>query len=134
VPAAPSRIVEVAYRAYNESATYATIARIHEGVSAGVTLAVSPTATTSTRTIVLSGRVDGAVPRQGVVVELLVHYLGHWEPFRSVRTTKTGRFRVNYQFQGGRGKFPFRARVRSDQLEFPFTLGQSTTHNVKTSA
>ena len=80
----------------------------------------------------LSGRVDGAVPHQGVVVELLVHYLGKWEPFRSIRTTKTGRFRVDYQFEGGRGTFPFRARVRGDQLDFPFTLGQSAIRDVKT--
>jgi len=132
VPAGPSRLVEVAYRAYSHSTTYATIARVHEDVAAGVALSVKPTATSSTGRIVLAGRVQGAVPHQGVVVELLVRYLGHWEPFRSVRTTKTGRFRVDYQFQGGRGTFPFRARVRGDQLDFPFTVGQSTIRDVKT--
>jgi hypothetical protein len=81
---------------------------------------------------VLSGRVQGAVPPQGVVVELLVHYLGHWEPFRSIRTPKNGRFRVVYQFQGGRGVFPFRARVWGHQQNFSFTLGQSKIHDVDT--
>jgi len=132
VPAGPSRLVEIAYRAYSKNTTYATVARVQEDVAAGVTLTVKPTATSSTGRIVLSGRVEGAVPHQGVVVELLVRYLGHWEPFRSARTTKAGRFHVDYQFQGGRGRFPFRARVRGDQLDFPFTLGQSTIHNVKT--
>ena len=59
-----------------------------------------------------------------------MHYLGHWEPFRSIRTTKTGRFHVDYQFQGGRGTFPFRARVRGHQQNFSFTLGQSKVHDV----
>jgi hypothetical protein len=130
VPAGPSRIVEVGYRAYSKSTTYATITRVQENVSAGVTLAVTPTSTTATGKLVLTGRVEGAVPPQGVVVELLVHYLGHWEPFRSIRTTKTGRFRVVYQFQGGRGTFPFRARVRGHQQNFSFTLGQSKVHDV----
>jgi len=132
VPAGPSRLVEVAYRANSDDTTYATVARMEEQVSAGVTLTVAPTATSSNGSIALTGRVEGAVPHQGVVVELLVHYLGHWEPFRSVRTSKTGRFRVRYQFQGGRGRFPFRARVRGDQLSFPFTLGQSKVHDVDT--
>jgi hypothetical protein len=131
VPAGPSRLVEVAYRAYSNSTTYATIARIQENVSAGVTLTVTPTRTSPTGQIVLTGTVEGAVPPHGVVVELLVHYLGHWEPFRSIRTTKTGRFRVIYQFEGGRGTFPFRARVRGHQQKFSFTLGQSQIRDVK---
>jgi hypothetical protein len=132
VPAGPSRLIEVAYRAYSNAKTYATVTRMEEQVAAGVTLTVKPTATSANGSIVLTGRVEGAVPHQGVVVELLVHYLGRWEPFRSVRTSKTGRFRVVYQFQGGRGVFPFRARVRGDQRSFPFTLGQSKVHDVDT--
>jgi hypothetical protein len=132
VPAGPSRIVEVAYRAYSASTTYATIARVQENVSAGVTLAVTPAQTSSTGRIVLTGKVEGVLPKQGVVVELLVHYLGHWEPFRSIRTPESGRFRVVYQFQGGRGMFPFRARVRGHQQSFSFTLGQSKVHDVHT--
>ena len=132
VAAGPSRLVEVAYRAYSNSTTYATTARLQENVAAGVTLTVSPTHTTAAGRIVLSGRVEGAVPPQGVVVELLVHYLGHWEPFRSIRTPKSGRFRVVYEFQGGRGVFPFRARVWGHQQNFSFTLGQSKVHDVRT--
>jgi hypothetical protein len=132
VPAGPSRLVEVAYRAFNSETTYATVATVQEEVAAGVALAVAPTRTTPSGTIILTGRVEGQVPPTGVVVELLVHYLGHWEPFRTTRTGRSGAFRVAYRFEGGRGLFPFRARIRADQAGFPYTLGQSQARNVTT--
>jgi hypothetical protein len=82
--------------------------------------------------IALSGRVLGPIPPQGVVVELLVHYRGHWEPFRDPRTDSRGRFRVAYQFEGGVGRFPFRALVFGRQGGFPFALGESRAVDVTT--
>lgn len=95
-------------------------------------LAVSPRRTGSEGTITLSGRVLGSVPPQGVVVELLVHYRGHWEPFRTPRTNAAGRFKVVYQFEGGVGRFPFRALVFGGQSGFPFIQGQSGSVDVTT--
>jgi hypothetical protein len=132
VPAGPSRLVEVAYRAFSGDGSYAAVAKVEESVDAGVQLNISPHSTGTTGTIVLSGQVSGPVPSQGVVVELLVHYRGHWEPFRDPRTDSNGRFQVVYQFQGGIGRFPFRAEVFGGQSGFPFTHGDSGSVDVAT--
>jgi hypothetical protein len=132
VPGAPSRMIEIAYRAFSADTSYAVVANIAEAVDAGVKLAVSPHRTGSEGTIALSGRVLGPVPRQGVVVELLVRYRGHWEPFRDPRTDSRGRFRVVYQFQGGIGRFPFRALAFGGQSGFPFSSGESGAVDVST--
>jgi hypothetical protein len=132
VPGGPSRMIEVGYRAFSADADYSATAKVQESVRAGVKLSVSPRTTGSEGTITLSGRVLGPVPAQGVVVELLVHYRGHWEPFRDPRTDSHGRFRVVYQFQGGIGRFPFRAEVPGVQAGFPFGNGNSQVVDVRT--
>ncbi len=132
VPGAPSRMIEIAYRAFSADTSYAAVANIAEAVDAGVKLAVSPHRTGPEGTITLSGRVLGPVPPQGVVVELLVRYRGHWEPFRDPRTDSRGRFRVVYQFQGGIGRFPFRALAFGGQSRFPFSSGESGAVDVST--
>jgi hypothetical protein len=132
VPAGPSRLIEVAYRAFSADSGYAAEAKIEESVRAGVRLIIAPRRTSSEGTITLSGRVLGPVPRQGVMVDLLVHYRGRWEPFRTPRTDAAGHFAVSYQFQGALGRFPFRAEVPSSQADFPFGYGLSEVVNVAT--
>ncbi len=132
VPAGPSRTIELGYRAFSADSSYAASAKLHESVRAGVQLTVNPRTTTSDGTITLSGKVFGSIPPQGVVVELLVHYRGRWEPFRDPRTDERGRFHVVYQFQGGIGRFPFRAVVFGNQGGFPFAPGESRTVDVTT--
>jgi hypothetical protein len=132
VPAGPSRLIEVAYRASTGEGGYAAEAKVQESVQAGVQLDVSPSRTGPEGTITLSGQVDGHVPQQGIVVDLLVHYRGRWEPFRTPRTNSHGRFRVLYQFEGGVGRFPFRALAFAGQSGFPFSSGESGVVNVTT--
>jgi hypothetical protein len=132
VPAGPSRLIEIAYRAFSSDASYATVAGVKETVDAGVRLRVSPTHTGPEGTIVLSGTVEGPIPQQGALVDLLVHYRGRWEPFRTPRTNAHGRFRVVYQFEGGVGRFPFRAEVPGGQAGFPFGSGNSRVVDVST--
>ena len=132
VPGGPTRTIEIAYRAFSTDASYAAVAKIAEAVEAGVKLAVSPHRTGSEGTITLSGQVLGPVPAQGVAVELLVHYRGRWEPFRVPQTDSRGRFEVVYQFQGGIGRFPFRASVLGGQAGFPFAHGESRPVDVTT--
>lgn len=95
-------------------------------------LRITPKHTSPTGTITLTGTVAGPIPRHGVVVELLVRYLGRWVPFRTPRTTKTGHFRVKYLFQGASGRFPFQVQVRGGQAGFPYAVGYSNTINVRT--
>jgi hypothetical protein len=132
VPAGPSRLIDVAYRASTGASAYAAEAKVQESVSAGVQLGVSPSRTGAEGTITLSGKVEGPVPRQGVVVDLLVHYRGRWEPFRTPRTNSHGAFRVVYQFEGGVGRFPFRALAFGGQSGFPFSSGESGAVDVTT--
>ena len=131
-PAGPSRTIEVAYRAFSGDGAYAATGRIIESVQAGVQLAISPRRTSSEGAITLTGRVLGPVPPQGVSVDLLVHYRGHWEPFRTPRTDAAGRFTVVYQFEGARGRFPFRAEVPPSQADFSFSRGLSGVVDVVT--
>lgn len=132
VPGGPTRTIEIAYRAFSTDTSYAAVAKIAEQVDAGVKLAVSPHRTGSEGTITLSGQVLGPVPAQGVAVELLVHYRGRWEPFRVPQTDSRGRFEVVYQFEGGIGRFPFRAAVLGGQTGFPFAHGESRAVDVTT--
>ena len=132
VGSGPSRLIDVGYRAFSGDAGYAALGRVRETVAAGVRLRISPTRTGSEGMIVLSGTVEGPIPRQGTIVDLLVHYRGRWEPFRTPRTNGRGRFRVLYQFEGGVGRFPFRAEVPGGQAGFPFGSGESRVVNVST--
>jgi hypothetical protein len=132
LPAAPSRLIEVAYRAFSADTNYTVQAKITELVRAGVRLEIAPRQASANGTIVLTGRVLGPVPAQGVVVELLVHYRGRWEPFRDPRTDSSGHFRVVYQFEGGIGRFPFRAAVPAGQASFPYSSGYSNVVDVTT--
>jgi hypothetical protein len=125
VPPGSSRLVEVAYRAFGSDGAYSARASLQETVGAGVALRVTPRRTGSAGTIRLSGKVQGPIPAHGVIVELLVHYLGLWQPFRTPRTDSAGRFTVSYRFQGGVGRFPFRAQVPAGQAGFPFGQGLS---------
>jgi hypothetical protein len=125
VPGGPSRLIEVGYRAWSANSNYAARANINESVDAGVQLTVSPRRTESHGVIVLAGRVAGPIPKHGVIVELLVHYRGSWQPLRTPETSSTGRFKAKYQFHGASGQFPFRATVRAGQAAFPFATGSS---------
>jgi hypothetical protein len=132
VPAGPSRLVEVAYRAFADDANYAAQATIDESVNASVQLSITPRDTNPDGTIILTGKVQGPIPPQGTIVELLVHYRGHWEPFRAPRTDPSGNFDVPYQFEGGIGHFPFRAEIPAGQANFPFSGGSSKVVYVTT--
>ncbi len=132
IPAGPSRTIVVAYRALSTDSTYAASAHMRENVKAGVQLNITQHTTSPTGTIRLSGRVQGPIPPQGTLVELLVHYRGHWEPLRKPRTNRNGYFKALYQFQGAVGRFPFLAEVPLGQASFPYTRGYSNIVNIHT--
>ena len=133
VPAGPSRLIDVAYRAFSTDTGYAAQAKIEESVGAGVQLDVSPRRASSEGAITLTGTVQGPIPKRGAIVDLLVHYRGRWEPFRTPRTDARGHFRVIYRFEGAIGRFPFRAEVPAGQAGFPFASGYSRVVDVATS-
>lgn len=138
VPKGPSRLVQVAYRAFALEAGYAAKASVKEAVKASAHLRITPTSTTPSGMIVLTGAVQGPVPRAGALVDLLVFYHGRWVPIPSaskdatVRTDSAGHFTVAYRFQGGTGRFPFRAEMPAGQAGFPYARGYSNKVDVTT--
>jgi hypothetical protein len=132
VSAGPSRTIEIAYRALSSDTNYAATAPIQETVDASAQLTITPHHTDPTGTIILSGHAEGPIPPQGTIVELLVYYRGHWNPFRDPRTNSHGTFHVEYQFQGAIGRFPFRAQIPAGQAGHPYTTGYSKIVNVST--
>jgi 5-hydroxyisourate hydrolase-like protein (transthyretin family) len=119
IPAGPSRLIDLAYPT-PERDGYATQTEMLETVNAGLRLRITPRHTSPTGTVQMEGQVLGALPADGVVVEVLVYYLGQWQPIRTPRTGSDGRLRLNYRFQQASGQFPFRLRVRYAQLGFPY--------------
>lgn len=125
VPAGPSRLVDLAYRGPSVVGGYVAQTEVLENVTAGLRLRITPRRTTPTGTVRFEGRVLGVVPPHGVVVEVLVYYLGQWQPIRTPRTSGSGRLRVSYRFNRASGQFPFRLRVRDGQVGFPYGEGCS---------
>lgn len=119
IPAGPSRLIDLAYPT-PERGRYATQTEMLETVTAGLRLRITPRRTIPTGTVQLEGQVLGVLPADGVVVEVLVYYLGHWQPIRTPRTGPDGRLRLNYRFHQASGQFPFRLRVRYGQVGFPY--------------
>jgi hypothetical protein len=132
VPAGPSRLIEIAYRAFPTDTSYSAQAGIEESVNADVQLHITPRRTSPGGTITLTGTVQGPIPARGAIVELLVHYRGRWEPFRTPRTNSHGHFHVEYQFEGATGHFPFYAEVPAGQAGFPYASGHSQVIDVTT--
>ena len=124
-------MIVLAYRAFTD-AGYAAQANIRESVAAGVQLRIAPRRTTPNGTIILTGKVQGPIPPKGALVDLLVYYRRHWEPFHTTRTDRDGRFTVVYQFEGAVGRFPFRAEAPQGQARFPYSGGYSNVIDVAT--
>ena len=132
VPAGPSRLILIDYRAYSSEVGYSAQAAIEETVSASVQIRVTPRRTSSHREDPHQRTGTRADPKPRRPRRLLVHYHGVWEPLRTPRTNANGRFQVTYQFQGAIGRFPFRAEVFGGQVGYPYTRGESKTVDVST--
>ena len=129
IPAGPTRLIRLAYRAFANDVNYSYTRDITQNVSAGITLHVAPHRITPHENVTLTGRLLGGYIGNGQIVELEVHYLGAWQVFNTPRTKPNGTFKVNYRFKGSTGVFPFRARIRTTE-GYPYTLGYSPTHDV----
>jgi hypothetical protein len=132
VPAGPSRLIEIAYQVFTSDNSYTATATVHETVSASAHLEISQRSKSPTGTISFTGKVQGPIPHQGTLVQILVHWHDHWELIRNPRTNNNGSFHAEYQFQGSTGTFPFRAEIPTGQTNFPYTRGYSNTINITT--
>jgi hypothetical protein len=80
----------------------------------------------------LSGRLlGGHIPPRGKIVELQGWARGQWQVFRTTRSSRSGRYRVDYRLRTGvRGILRIRARVRRER-GYPYTLGYSRVVRVR---
>jgi hypothetical protein len=130
VPAGPSRLIEVTYRAFADDASDTASATVAETVQAGVHLKITRPRTGPTGTIDFIGKVQGPIPHHGVLVKIVVHYRGRWVPIRTPRTNSLGYFHAEYTFQGSIGRFPFYAETPFGQANFPYAYGRSNIVDV----
>lgn len=130
IPAGPSRRIKIAYRAYTADPAYAATGSVVESVEAGVELHVNNHYTSPTGTVVFKGRVTGAIPPLGAIVDLLVKYHGQWVTIRTPRTEHDGNFHITYQWQGSTGSYAFLVEIPAGQANYPYTNGHSNTINI----
>ena len=130
VPPGPSRTLRAGFQ-WSGEGFFACGMSLSLKVRAGVSLS-GPRHVRSRGTIPLSGRLRGGfIPPRGKLVELQGWARGEWRLFRSVRTTRSGRFHTRYRVRTGvRGVLRIRARVRRER-GFPYTLGYSRVVRVR---
>lgn len=128
-----SRRVELRYRSHVHDAVPAAVARLTLRVSAGLRLAIAPRVARRGTTIRLKGSLRGRpVPTRGKIVELQARTKGRgWMTFRTIRTTRGGRFTSRYRFRRG-GPVTYQLRVRARAAsDYPFETGTSRPVRVR---
>jgi hypothetical protein len=131
IPRGPSRTVQAGVPAAAPAGTLVCSGQARIRVRAGVTLRVPRRV--RGRRIPFSGRLRaGPIPRRGLLVQLEAFEAGRWREFRSVRTSRRGRFKTSYRLQRTTAprSFRFRARVRT-QPPYPYALGSSRAARVR---
>jgi hypothetical protein len=101
-------------------------------VAAGLRLAISRKTVRAGQAVRLSGVVQGRpMPKLGKVVELQARNIGgRWITFKTVRSTKGGRFSAVYRFRkAGPARFQMRARARRSG-DYPYGTGSSPVRRI----
>ena len=116
VAATASRLVQLAWHAYANDASYSANGYLTLRARASASLDVSTHRPRVGRRMTVSGRIHG-VGRKGVVVILQGRPRGakHYTTFADTTASSHGLFKVHYRFRdsGSRGRrFQFRARIR----------------------
>ena len=128
-----SRTLVLRYRSHANDTVTAAERVLALKVQAGARLTVTPRLATRGQTVRLRGRLAGRpLPVGGKVVELQARSPGQaWLTFRTVRTTRRGRFATSYIFRrGGPALYEMRARVRATD-DYPFATGFSRAVRVR---
>jgi hypothetical protein len=132
LPAGPSRVVRVEYRALVGDAQPAATAQVRFLVRAGLALKVRPRRVRAGHRIRLTGRLLAPpATRLGKLVTFQARERGRWRDFRSARSRRGGKFTARYRFSAGaRGSFPIRAVARAD-ASYPYATGRSRAIRVR---
>jgi hypothetical protein len=132
VPPGSSRVLRLAYRAYNGDDAFVTRSTATLNVRARISVR-GPKRVRSRGTAKFSGRLVGRpFPPRGVTLDLQIFQprVG-WRVFGTTRTRKTGTFTVRYHFQrASSGRFTFRIRLRPNDA-YPYSRGVSRRMRVR---
>jgi hypothetical protein len=134
VAATASRLLQFAWHAYTNDASYSANGYLTLRARAAASLNVSTHRPRVGRRMTISGRIKG-VGRGGVTVILQGRPRGakRYTTFADTTATRHGRFHVHYRFRdsASRGRrFQFRARIRPVE-GFPYETGYSSTETVR---
>jgi hypothetical protein len=130
---ASSRTLLLRYRSHVNDTVSVAQRTLRLKVRAGIRLAVTPHVAARGRSVRLRGRLVGnPLPRGGKVVELQAHSPGQaWITFRTIRTSRTGRFASRYTFRrGGPALYEMRVRVRAAD-DYPYATGVSRVVRIR---
>jgi hypothetical protein len=128
-----SRTLVLRYRSHANDTAAAAEHVLALKVQAGTRLTVMPRLATRGQTVRLRGRLVGRpLPVGGKVIELQARSPGQaWLTFRTVRTTRRGRFATSYTFRrSGPALYEMRTRVRATD-DYPFATGFSRVVRVR---
>jgi len=128
-----SRSIRLAYHQRVRDDQPVATATLKLRVAAGVSLKLSRKTARRGQSVRLTGALRGRpFPSGGKVVELQARDPGkRWITFRTVRTTKKGRFSSRYRFRNaGPARFQMRARVRRAS-DYPYATGSSPIRNIR---
>jgi hypothetical protein len=130
-PTSPSTSIQLAYRSHLGDAQPAATQTLTLQVPASIHLTVSPHVTSVGRTIVLSGKLAGAIPPGGKKVLFEARVAGgSWIEFHNATVDSHGRFRATHRFTfSGPISYQFRV-VCEREADFPFLAGNSNVVRV----
>ena len=135
LPAGPSRVIEAVYG--GSGTLLPATGQATVTVPARITLSVRPREVPWTKAVALTGRLlGGYVPSDGVPLRLMIGYPNGprgGSNLASFRTDSAGRFRVRWNWHGGRGVVSYRmwiSFIGSAENDYPFTAASSKHRRV----
>jgi hypothetical protein len=132
LPPGPSRTLRAAFRAEPADPALACSATARVAVRAKATLRATPRRLRAGRVVRFRGRVRGALPAKGKLLDLQAFDGGRWRKFGTARARSDGRYRTRYRFTRGARPKVYRFRVRLPrEAGFPYALGYSNTAKVR---
>jgi hypothetical protein len=134
VRASASRLLQVGWRSHVNDPGFEESAYLTLKARASARLSAAPRVVGLGRTLRLSGRVRGAIPRRGVALIFQGRGRGgRYTTFADGRSSRRGTFRARYRFRSGASRghtFVFRVKLRRDTA-FPYEQGYSNPVRVR---
>ena len=133
LPAGPSRLIRAVF---GGSATLLpTAGQATLSVPAHISLSIRPRSVAWSGVLTITGHLSGGyVPPDGVALRLLVRYPGTPRPtvLLALRTDASGRFRIKWSYQAGRGvaTYPMAVATTATETDYAFAAARSPWRRV----